>query len=217
MEESSSLFGVLQEAWELMTWVEIVAVITGLAYIFLALKENSWCWPFGIISSALSIYVFYTGGLFAESILYFYYVIAGFYGWYIWNKQSKESDTVLDQEIQQQKEVEIHTWTIKEHGLAFIVGIALSYILGWLLQRFTPADVPYLDAFTTIFSFVATYMVTRKVLENWLYWIVLNLITIGMYSYKGYYLYVLLTIVYLIIAAQGYKVWKKRMSLSIVK
>ncbi|MFT5764161.1 MAG: nicotinamide mononucleotide transporter [Saprospiraceae bacterium] len=207
MEQSLSFLEVLNTALENMTWIEIWAVITGLIYVILAAKENIWCWFFGIISSVLSIYLFYTGKLYAESILYGYYIVAGFYGWYIWSKRNVANKEYLDQ--QKPATLQIHSWTGKEHILAIGAGVLLSFPLGLLLKQYTDAQIPVLDAFTTIFSFIATYMVTRKVLENWLYWIVIDIVTTGMYFYKAYYLYALLMIIYTGIAIVGYMHWQR--------
>ena len=196
-----SLLQNLQGAIAALSWIEIWAVITGLIYVILAAREQIWCWFFGIISSALSIYLFYTGQLYAESILYVYYVVAGFYGWYAWKGRSKESVATPP--------LQIHTWTVRNHLLALFIGSLLSLILAWGLARYTDAQIPLLDSFTTIFSFIATYMVTRKVLENWLYWIVIDIVTSGMYFYRGFYLYALLMVVYTLIAAIGYYQWKR--------
>jgi nicotinamide mononucleotide transporter len=206
MEQSFSFLEVLKAALESMTWTEIWAVIAGLVYVILAANENIWCWFFGIISSLLSIYLFFTGKLYAESMLYTYYIIAGFYGWFIWSKRKSDKKNGLDQ---QSVVLQIHTWNTKEHALAIGFGILLSFPLGMVLQHYTDAQIPIVDAFTTVFSFIATYMVTRKILENWLYWIVIDLITAGMYFYKAYYLYALLMIVYTVIAIIGYAQWKR--------
>jgi len=205
MEESLSIMDMLQTTWQAMTWVEIWAVITGLIYVILAARTHIWCWFFGIISSGLSIYLFYTDRLYAESVLYTYYVIAGIYGWYAW-QQAAHNGT---ENKLKQPALQIHTWNWKIHSVAIGSGIVLALILAWVLQTFTDAAIPLLDSFTTVFSFLATYMVTRKVLETWLYWVLIDLVTTGMYFYRAYYLYALLMIVYTIIAAIAYFNWRQ--------
>lgn len=212
MEDTSSIMGSLQTAFRNMTWIEIWAVITGLVYVILAVKENIWCWFFGIISSILSIYLFYTGKLYAESVLYFYYVLAGFYGWYAW-KTARGKDTKLLDTSNELPLLEIHIWDLKRHALAIGLGVLISFSLAFVLTNFTDAQIPLLDAFTTTFSFIATYMVTRKILENWIYWIIIDVVTTGMYFYRAYYLYALLMIVYTVIAVFGYLKWKKNYDL----
>jgi len=212
MEDNNSILSVLIMAWENMTWIEIWAVITGLIYVILAVSENIWCWFFGIISSLLSIYLFYTGKLYAESVLYFYYVIAGIYGWYAWVNRKEEEAKILDHSNEGSK-LKIHTWDLKAHGITIVFGMFAAYVLAYVLENYTDAKIPRLDAFTTVFSFIATYMVTRKVLENWIYWIIIDVVTTGMYFQRAYYLYALLMIVYTVIAILGYIKWRKTYSL----
>ena len=204
MEENPTLTESLVLAIQHLTWIEAGAVISGLIYVILAAREQITCWIFGIISSLLSIYLFYIGKLYAESILYVYYVIAGIYGWWAWKSR---------QEIQAYglEKVKIHRWSLKQHGLAILSGIILSLCLAAILANFTDAQIPLLDSFTTVFSFIATYMVTRKILENWIYWIIIDLVTTGMYFYRSYHLYALLMIVYTVIAVIGYLEWLKRL------
>lgn len=212
MEESISIFENIRIALTQMTWVEIAAVITGIIYVILAARENIWCWSFGIISSLLSIHFFYSGKLYAESMLYFYYVVAGIYGWYAWRLRSNKprSTEVLDTSEGNREMLRIHLWKRKTHLLAIGAGVVLSLVLAFLLKEFTDANIPMLDSFTTVFSFIATYMVTRKVLENWIYWIVIDLVTTGMYYHRGYYLYALLMIIYTIVAVIGLRNWNNQ-------
>lgn len=205
MEETLSILTVITDAIKNMTWVEIVAVLTGLIYVILAVRENILCWPFGIISSVLSIYLFYTGRLYADAVLYFYYVIAGIYGWYAWYGRASGA-SIGDNDT---KAISIHTWPWKSHFMSIVLGVLLSFVLAFILKNYTDAEIPLLDSFTTIFSFIATYMVTRKILENWLYWIVIDIVATGMYFYKAYYLYALLMIIYTIMAVIGFLNWKK--------
>lgn len=201
MEENLSMIEVV---WNTLKNIELWAVITGIVYIILAVRENIWCWIFGIVSSALSIYLFYTGKLYAESILYTYYVFAGCYGWYAWTRTAKETG--------QGMALELHEWPWKTHWITILVGSVLALGLGFILRSYTDADSPIIDAFTTVFSFIATYMVTRKVVETWLYWIIIDLVTIGLYTYKAYYLYAILMVVYTILAGLGYVKWKRQVS-----
>ena len=210
MEIGFSITDALRVAYENMTRVEIWAVMAGLIYVILAAGENIWCWLFGIINSLLSIYLFYTGKLYSEAILYVYYVMAGVYGWYAWGQKNKNNIQVLDPSDAEKKDLKIHTWSVNSHLKAIAAGIAGAFLLAYLMAVYTDAKIPLMDAFTTIFSFIATYMVTRKVLENWLYWIVVDIVTTGMYYGRGYYLYAVLMIVYTVIAVFGYLKWRER-------
>ena len=209
MEQSLPIIDALKAAFENMSWVEIGAVITGLAYVILAVRENIWCWIFGIANALLSIYLFYIGNLYSESILYFYYVLAGIYGWYAWSGNQSNEASVLDQSGHLASDLKIHVWSLFSHLKAIIIGVVGALLLAFIMKNFTDAKIPLLDAFTTVFSFIATYMVARKVLENWLYWIIVDVVTTWMYFDREYYLYALLMIVYTIIAVVGYIKWRK--------
>ncbi|MEL6865909.1 MAG: nicotinamide riboside transporter PnuC [Bacteroidota bacterium] len=196
----STLFQLIFQAAAQMHWSEILAVLFNLIYLIFAMRENRWCWPFGIIASVLSIYLFFISKLYAESILYFYYVLAGIYGWYTWGNRYKE------------KELPISTWSFEQHARVLAIGFVLSALLAFILQQFTDAQMALVDAHTTIFSFIATYMVTQKILENWIYWIIIDMITIGLYISRELYLYALLMVLFTIMAVWGYRAWKVRYS-----
>ena len=182
-------------------WAEIGAVIFGVIYIVLAARENIWCWLFGILGSALSIYLFFISRLYAESVLYLYYVFAGFYGWWAW---------IHGRDATPDHQMSITTWRLPKHLLTIVTGIALSFLLAEILRRYTDAQLPLLDSHTTVFSFIATYLVTRKVLANWIYWIVIDAVSIGLYAARGLNLYALLMAAYTIIAVFGYLTWRDR-------
>lgn len=177
--------------------LEIIAVIFGVIYVFLAAKNNNWCWIFGILGSAISIVLFVVyAKLYAEAILYFFYVLAGIYGWLSWKKQT---DTQV---------VYQHGW--KQHLVIIAIGIVLSFALYLSITYFfTDAEKPLVDAFTTIFSFIATYLTAKKWLENWVYWIVIDFVSTFLYYSRGLEIYALLMFAYTFIAIYGYLQWKK--------
>ncbi|MDX1666923.1 MAG: nicotinamide riboside transporter PnuC, partial [Saprospiraceae bacterium] len=163
-----------------------------------AARENIWCWFFGLLNAVLSIYLFFLAKLYAESVLYFYYVLASVYGWYAWQYERRN-----------QKPLHIITWPWHYHLLTILAGTMLSLLLAWVLWEYTDAQLPIIDAHTTIFSFIATFLVTRKVLENWIYWIVIDAVSVGLYWSRDLYLYALLMFAYTFIAIWGYGQWKK--------
>lgn len=182
--------------------LEILAVIFGVAYIVLAAKNKISCWLFGIIASLLSIWLFIEHAqLYAEAFLYCFYVMAGCYGWYSWKNQVKEST--------------IYQHPLKNHSLLIIIGGILSVGFYYLVTNiFTEAARPLIDSFTTIFSFIATYLTIKKWLNNWIYWIVIDVVTTYLYVSRELYLYAGLMGVYSVIALYGYLQWKK---LNVVK
>ena len=177
--------------------LEIIAVIFGVIYVFLAAKNNNWCWIFGILGSAISIVLFVVyAKLYAEAMLYFFYVLAGIYGWLSWKKQA---DTQV---------VYQHGW--KKHAMVIAAGIMLSFGLYYTITYFfTDAEKPLIDAFTTVFSFIATYLTAKKWLENWIYWIVIDFASTFLYYSRGLEIYALLMFAYTFMAIYGYLQWKK--------
>lgn len=177
---------------------EWIIFITALAYVFLAAIENVWCWLFGIIASALSVYLCYSGKLFLESGLNIFYVIIGIYGWYQWLNGSKEKTGLR-----------IHSYSLNKNLVLTGIGIALWIPFALVAKNYSTQALPYLDAFITAFSLVATWMTAKKILENWLYWIVIDALAIVLYANREFYLMALLNIIYTILALAGYIKWKK--------
>ena len=177
--------------------LESVAVLFGIIYVVLIAKNRILGWAFGIISSFVSIFLFILyAKLYSEALLYSFYVIAGFYGWYNWSRQ-KES-------------AEVYCMSLKIHLIIITIGIVLSLLLYWTMTYFfTDAEKPLVDAFTTIFSFIATYLATKKWIGNWIYWIIIDLISTWLYFSRGLEIYAVLMFIYSVIAVYGYMEWKK--------
>ncbi|MGB1931657.1 MAG: nicotinamide riboside transporter PnuC [Flavobacteriales bacterium] len=188
---------------DLFLIIEIVSVILGLVYLILLIKQNINCWWFGIAASLLSIFLFYNSKLYSEAILYTYYVFMGFYGYYSWSRTIPNSvgSTGL---LISEKGLNFHIQAI---GFSSLVAISLA----WIFDNFTDASSPYLDAFTTIFSFLATYLEAKKVLSAWIYWIIINGFTIGLYLTKGLDIYSTLFVIYFVMSFVGYVKWKKEL------
>lgn len=177
------------------TVLELLAVLGGVLYIVFAARESIWCWPPALFSSLIFIYIFTTSKLYFDAGLNVYYAGMAVYGYIHWNQPQK-------------KEISI-TWGGWRYNLVFLsLGFSFTLLMGWLANRYTDAAFPFLDAFTTIFSLIATWMVTQKQLENWLYWIVIDGLSIYLYWQKELYFTTLLFIVYTIIAAVGFWQWK---------
>lgn len=175
--------------------IEIIATLLGLAFLILIILEKKISWFFGIAGSLLSIYLFYHQKLYAEAILYVYYVIIGVYGYYLWNQKNKA--------------LKVRKWPIINHLVLIATSILLALGLGYLLKTNTDADKPYFDAFTTIFSFSASYLEAKKLLNGWIYWIIINGVTIWLYYTKELNYYGVLTIIYFLASFWGYYSWRK--------
>lgn len=177
--------------------LEIVAVIFGIAYVILAAKNKISCWIFGIMGSALSIFLFiFYAKLYAESVLNLFYVFAGIYGWINWKNQKDYH--------------QIYQHSFKKHLFIIIGGTIASFLLYYTMTYFfSGAKKPLTDSFITIFSFIATYLTTKKWIENWIYWIVIDAVTTYLYYNRGLEIYSLLMLSYSFIAIYGYLEWKK--------
>ena len=180
--------------------LELVAVFTAVTYLILAAKEDVRCWYAALISSLLYIYIMFQAGLVMESILQIFYVLMAIYGYLQWNNMiSVDSD------------LSIKSWNKINHLYSIGLVILLSTFSGILLERYTQAVLPFLDAFTTFGAIITTYMVAKKIIENWIYWFVIDSISIYLFISRELYLTALLFFVYLIIIIFGYISWKKKL------
>ena len=186
------------EMENLSLYIEILGTLFGVAYVILAAKKNIWCWIAGIISSVLSVYLFLVySNLYAEAILYMYYVIAGIVGWIQWSNPKTDRPFVI--------KVDSAT-----HVFFIIIGTVLSFLLYFLISFIFPdAAKPLIDSFTTIFSFLATWITIRKWISSWIYWIVIDLISVGLYWSRDLNIYAFLMVFYTSLAIYGYYSWKK--------
>lgn len=183
--------------------IEILAAVFGLLYLWLLIKEKIVCWLFGILSSSLSIFLFVNTKLYSEAVLYSYYVIIGFYAYYLWSRKSNSDSS---------PQLKISDVNSKNHIYFILSACVLALSLAWFFNVYTDAERPYIDAFTTVFSFLATYLEAKKILSSWKYWIVINGVTIGLYLDKGLDIYAGLIVVYFVMSFVGYSKWKKLMA-----
>lgn len=179
--------------------LETVAVIFALAYLVLVIRQNIWCWGAALVSTSIYVYVFLSAKLYMESALQVFYIVMAVYGWWQWRGGSTGHD------------LKIIRWRWSQH-LAAIVGIlALSLLSGALLNRYTAAALPFIDSLTTWGGIVATYMVARKVFENWHYWFVIDSVSVYLYLNRGLQQTALLFLLYLAMIVVGYLAWRKEL------
>jgi nicotinamide mononucleotide transporter len=178
--------------------IEVVSVLLSLVFVVAIVFKKIWAWPFGILGSIFSTILFYQSYLFSESLLNLYYVAAGFYGWYFWNKNKVTSTNFTCIEI-----------SIYKHLNYVLISLFLSTLLGLYFHNYTQASLPFLDSFTTIFSFLATYLQARKVLSSWFYWMILNFVSSGMYWYKDLNIYAVYSLFLFILSICGLISWRK--------
>lgn len=185
--------------WQLMTSLELLAVLLALAYVLLAMKQSLWCWPAALLSTLLYVHIMWNSALLSDALLQVYYAGMAIYGWWRWQQ--------LRQPNNQHKGI-VCEWPWLRHvvliSCTFIAGLGLGY----LMANYTHADFAYLDAQTTCFSIVATFLVARKLVSNWLYWVVIDAVSIYVYAHKHLYFTTVLFILYTLIAVVGYFAWR---------
>jgi nicotinamide mononucleotide transporter len=192
--------GIIQSVlnwWHQQSWLEIAGVISGLLCVYLAAKNIIWNWPLAIISVGIYIFIFYNSHLFADMGLQFYFLVVNIYGWYFWSKRPAS-----------QQKAPVVLITKPQILFSSIAIIIFTFILGSVL-KYTTASYPYLDSFCTACSLVAQFFMARKVVENWLIWIFVDIIYVGIYIFKGLHLTAIMYAIYVAIALIGYLDWKK--------
>ncbi len=187
----------LQQWWQQQSIPEVIAVITGLLCVYLAAKNNIWNWPFAIISVVIYIFIFFNTRLYADVGLQVYFLAMNIYGWYYWSRKPA-SDVKTPVLLITRREV-------LRSATAIII---FTYILGSVL-KYTPASFPFLDSFCAACSIIAQVLLARKVLENWLIWIFVDVVYVGVYIFKGLDLTAGMYGIYVALALMGYLDWKK--------
>jgi nicotinamide mononucleotide transporter len=187
----------LQTWWQQQSLLEVIGVITGLLCVYLAAKNIIWNWPFAIISVVIYIFIFFEAHLFADMGLQVYFLITNIYGWYYWSRKPATADKTPVMRIKKNEII-----------LSAIAIVVFTFILGSVL-KYTTASYPYLDSFCTACSLVAQIFLARKVLENWLIWIFVDVIYVGVYIFKDLHLTAIMYAIYVAIALMGYIDWKK--------
>lgn len=183
-----------------LPWLELIAMLLALAYVIWASVGSIWCWPAAFISTAIYTYIFYDVSLLMDSALSVYYLVMAVYGYWVWQKDKTDN--------KQHEPISIVTWHASFHLKACTILAIISLVLGFIMANYTSADFPYLDTLTTVFAIFATYLVTQKVLENWLYWLVIDAVSIYLYIEKDLIPTVVLFCIYIVIATWGYFKWR---------
>jgi nicotinamide mononucleotide transporter len=197
----SSILGTLIEQLKQTTPWEATAAALGLVYLLLAMRRNLLCWLCAFLSTGLYIVVFPGKLLYMQSLLQVFYLVVAVYGFIDWRKGRTDDG-----------DVRIESWSIRQHLLAALLVIIATILNGWLLQG-TDSPAPYLDSFVTWASVVTTWMVARRIIENWLYWIVVDSAAAWLYFSQGLLVTTLLFIVYVGIVVRGYYVWRRDQAL----
>ncbi len=182
---------------KMSSW-EIVAALMGVAYILLAAKESKWCWLFAFFSTLIYTVLFWDGQLPMQALLNFYYMGMAIYGFWLWRNRGAQTNAIM-----------ISRWRWRQHSIFVVVGVMLSSMVGYYLQKNGHSQSPMLDAYTTVFSVLNTWLIAKKVLENWLYWVVIDVAATVLYFQTGYYATMLLFVLNTLMAIAGYVAWVK--------
>ncbi len=179
---------------------EGAAVVLAIAYLVLAIRQNPWCWAAAFASTSIYLVLMYEARLYMESVLQVFYLGMAVYGWYHW-RHGPGPDHALP----------VTTWSVSTHVRVIAGVVALAVLSGALLSIYSDAALPYLDSFTTWGAVITTWMVARKILENWLYWFVIDSVSIYLYASRELFLTALLFAFYLVLIVVGYRAWRREM------
>ena len=183
-------------------WFEIVAALLAIAYLLLAMRQDARCWIAWIISSLMYLFVMYSAGLYMEAGLQIFYLLIGFYGLYQWQYKLANNEAL-----------KIKVWPITTHMMCLTALFLLVITSGYILSNNTDAASPYIDAFTTWGAIIASYMVAKKILENWIYWFVIDFVSVFLFVSRELYPTALLFCLYLFLVIIGYRSWKNEWQL----
>ena len=186
----------LQQQLHQQSGLELVAVLLALAYVWLAARQNSWCWPCALLSTAIYTYLFWEVALPFHVVLNTYYILMAVYGWLQWQGPASQAK-------------QVKSWSGTHHLLSIVLLILVSMVLSMSVGSVFDAQYLYLDASITVFSVFTTVLVAHKVRENWLYWIVIDAVSAYLFFAKGLLLTSLLFVLYTLFAAYAYVQWGK--------
>lgn len=180
-----------------VNWVEITGSILSLIYLYLSIRQKVSLWFFGFLASALYVVVFFDSKLYADMSLQLYYLVVSVYGWINWKRGKEE------------KELPATVTTRKMWLKLALAAVAIYFVYYFVLLHFTDSTIPKSDSLVGALSVIATWMLARKLIENWLMWIVADALCVGLYIYKGLYPTVILFVIYTVMAVVGYIQWRK--------
>jgi nicotinamide mononucleotide transporter len=185
-----------------VTWLELVAVVLSLAMVGCNIREIHWGWPLAVVSSLLYFALFWRSKLYGDASLQIFFAVVAFWGWFQWLKGKRADGSAL------------HVARLSGRGLvAVVVACALLWpAVGWFLDTYTDTDVPWWDAFPTAVSLVGQYLLGRKYIENWAVWIVVNVVSVTLFAFKGLWLTAGLYIVFIVLSVVGWRAWRARLA-----
>ena len=187
----------LVSAWRDTSWIEIIAAVLAVAYVLLAIRQRIECWVAAFVSSVLYVWVLFAAHLYMESVLNVYYAGMAAYGFWQWRQGAGGAALTVCR------------WPATRHWAALVGIVALSAVSSYFLRRFTPAALPFADSMVTWSSVFATFLVARKVFENWHWWMVIDAVSSCLYFTRHLYLTTLLFILYVALSVTGLRQWRR--------
>jgi nicotinamide mononucleotide transporter len=183
------------------TWLEVAAVVLSLLMVGCNIREIHWGWPLAIVSSLMYFALFWRSRLYGDAALQIFFAVVAFWGWFQWLRGTSTDGASL------------HVARLTRQGLVWTVAACalLWPLTGLFLKNFTDTDVPWWDAFPTAASLVGQFLLGRKYLENWAVWIVVNVVSVGLFGYKGLWLTVALYGVFIVLSVLGWRVWRRQL------
>lgn len=194
--------------WISHNFIEIFGAVTGIIYVFLEIRQTSWLWPVGIATSAVYVWIFFHGRLYADMSLQIYYLVISVIGWFWWINGTgvRKSDD---------KHLVVTRLKSRTGIILFLAFVLLYCVLYFTLSRFTDSPVPAVDSFITSMSVIATWMLARKIYEHWYLWILTDIVASVLFLSRGLYPTVVLYAVYAIMSLSGLAEWKKTIHASV--
>jgi nicotinamide mononucleotide transporter len=192
----------LAQAWRTTSWIETLAVVLALAYVVLAIRQSVACWVAAFISSCLYVWVFFAARLYMDSALNVFYAVMAVYGFWQWRRVDRDGAH------------HVRRWPLSQNALAAAAILLLSAVNWYFLSRYTPAAFPFVDSIVSWAAVFATFLVARKVYENWHWWLIIDAASACLYFAKGLYLTVLLFALYLVLIVIGMREWRRSLPLA---
>lgn len=195
----TELLAGIVNGWQLQTSLELAATLLALSYTVLAIRHSLWCWPAAFVSTGLTLQIMMQSQLFTDALLQLYYAGMAIYGWLNWRKMTAQSHGVPQI---------VAEWGWQAHLKLILATSMVGLGMGYLMATYTQTDFAYLGSQISCFAIVSTWLVAKKVLSNWLYWVVIDAASIYMYLQKDLYFFSALFLIYTVIAAVGYLAWR---------
>ena len=186
------------------TWLEYVAVFAGIASVWFSRKENILVYPVGLLNTLIYVYLSYKGNLFGEMSVNFYYTIMSFYGWYLWLKKDPQHHPAVHITFSSKR------WLMYQFGFFLSFYIAIYFSLNYLKQNFAPGVIPWADALASATAFTGMWLMTKKKVESWYWWIATNIASIPLYFVKDYMFTSVYYVILLVMAVFGLITWKAK-------